>query len=93
MYEFLQSSHGDTGDCNGDGDSRGEIEDTPDDGGNAKLGFNGTLDTLKRWCTVWVAATSDEVHSTQGLLEAQGDSRRLGNKGERVWRKAQSLLK
>ena len=43
--------------------------------------------------TVWVAATSDEVHSTQGLLEAQDDSQRLGNKGERVWGKAQSLLK
>ena len=34
---------------------------------------------LKRWCRVWVAATSDEVHSTQGLLEAQGDSQRLRN--------------
>ena len=34
---------------------------------------------VKRWCTVWVAATSDEVHSTQGLLEAQDDSQRLGN--------------
>ena len=32
---------------------------------------------LKRWCRVWVAATSDEVHSTQGLLEVQGDSQRL----------------
>ena len=32
---------------------------------------------LKRCCRVWVAATSDEVHSTQGLLEAQGDSQRL----------------
>ena len=42
---------------------------------------------------MWVAATSDEVHLTQGLLEAQGDSQRLGNKGERVWGKAQSLLK
>ena len=48
---------------------------------------------LKTVFTVWVAATSDEVHSTQGLLEAQGDSQRLGNKGERVWGKAQSLLK
>ena len=34
---------------------------------------------MKTVCTVWVAATSDEVHSTQGLLEAQGDSQRLGN--------------
>ena len=34
---------------------------------------------MKRWCRVWVAATSDEVHSTQGLLEAQDDSQRLGN--------------
>ena len=34
-------------------------------------------DTVKTVCTVWVAATSDEVHSTQGLLEAQDDSQRL----------------
>ena len=53
----------------------------------------GDVQALKTVKTVWVAATSDEVHSTQGLLEAQGDSQRLGNKGERVWRKAQSLLK
>ena len=31
---------------------------------------------------VWVAATSDEVHSTQGLLEAQDDSQRLGKRGK-----------
>ena len=37
---------------------------------------------LKTVCTVWVAATSDEVHSTQGLLEAQGDSQRLGKRGK-----------
>ena len=55
MYEFLQSSRGDTGDCNGDGDSRGEIEDTPDDGGNAKLGFNGTLDTP---LSIWASSAS-----------------------------------
>ena len=35
--------------------------------------------TLKTVKIVWVAATSDEVHSTQGLLEAQDDSQRLGN--------------
>ena len=35
--------------------------------------------TLKTVCTVWVAATSDEVHSTQGLLEAQDDSQGIGN--------------
>ena len=29
---------------------------------------------MKTVFTVWVAATSDEVHSTQGLLEAQEDS-------------------
>ena len=39
-------------------------------------------DTLKTVCTVWVAATSDEVHSTQGLLGAQGDSQRLGKRGQ-----------
>ena len=39
-------------------------------------------------CTVWVAATSDEVHSTQGLLEAQGDSQRLGKGGNREGRKS-----
>ena len=47
-------------------------------------------EAVKTVCTVWVAATSDEVHSTQGLLEAQGDSQRLGN---REWGKTQSLLK
>ena len=41
-----------------------------------------TDDALKTVCTVWVAATSDEVHSTQGLLGAQGDSQRLGKRGE-----------
>ena len=34
---------------------------------------------VKTVCTVWVAATLDEVHSTQGLLEAQEDSQRLEN--------------
>ena len=38
-----------------------------------------SIAALKTVCTVWVAATSDEVHSTQGLLEAQDDSQRLGN--------------
>ena len=32
---------------------------------------------LKGWCRVWVATTSEEVHLTQGLLEAQGNSQRL----------------
>ena len=49
--------------------------------------------TVKTVCTVWVAATSDEVHSTQGLLEAQGDSQRLGKRGNREWGKTQSLLR
>ena len=38
------------------------------------------MKVVKTVKTVWVAATSDEVHSTQGLLEAQDDSQRLGNK-------------
>ena len=49
-----------------------------------RLGWDVTVKTVS---TVWVAATSDEVHSTQGLLEAQRDSQILGNKGERVWGK------
>ena len=48
---------------------------------------------LKTVKTVWVAATSDEVHLTQGLLEAQGDSQRLGKRGNREGRKTQSLLR
>ena len=48
---------------------------------------------VKTVCTVWVAATSDEVHSTQGLLEAQDDSQRLGKRGNREWGMTQSLLR
>ena len=39
----------------------------------------GVKHVMKTVCTVWVAATSDEVHLTQRLLEAQEDSQRLGN--------------
>ena len=44
-----------------------------------KLRYVEKFRALKTVCTVWVAATSDEVHLTQGLLEAQGDSQRLRN--------------
>ena len=56
-------------------------------------GLSSVGSALKRWCTVWVAATSDEVHLTQGLLEAQDDSQRLGKRGNREWGKTQSLLR
>ena len=61
-------------------------------GDSPPLGRTGTLPNvtvanmaphaLKRQLCVWVAATSDEVHSTQGLLEVwQGSQglKRLGN--------------
>jgi len=37
---------------------------------------------LKRQQSVWVAAPSDEVHSTQELLEVWQDSQGMGRVGE-----------
>ena len=48
--------------------------------------------TLKTQQSVWVAAPSDEVHSTQGLLEVRQGSQGLGRVGEtRESRGVQSL--
>jgi len=38
--------------------------------------------TVKRQQSVWVAAPSDEVHSTQELLEVRQGSQGLGRVGE-----------
>ena len=47
---------------------------------------------VKRQQSVWVAAPSDEVHSTQGLLEVRQGSQGLGRVGEtRESRGVQSL--
>jgi len=52
----------------------------------------GEYSLLKRQQRVWVAAPSDEVHSTQELLEVRQGSQGLGRVGElRESRGVQSL--
>jgi len=44
--------------------------------------WTGIADAVKRQQSVWVAAPSDEVHSTQELLEVRQGSQGLGRLGE-----------
>jgi len=47
-----------------------------------KCRTGGSARAVKRQQSVWVAAPSDEVHSTQGLLEVWQGSQGLGRLGE-----------